>query len=173
VRDRAGQLAVQGDGWQRLDRYRDADDGADYHGAVVDSARNVERPAEWLVRPFCAVQHHIIEWTASPSSTAMYGQCGGSGWSGCTTCVSGATCTFSNNCADSVFLARATNANMTAQTTRSACRHEVGLGFSVGLLQLGMSCVVLAMFWNPSVVSQWLGLPRRVIIQRPLLALET
>ncbi|KAH9905475.1 glycoside hydrolase family 10 protein [Xylariomycetidae sp. FL2044] len=44
--------------------------------------------------------------TAEPTSTggggsgcqaALYGQCGGSGWTGCTACASGSTCTYSND----------------------------------------------------------------------------
>ncbi|KZV77385.1 carbohydrate-binding module family 1 protein [Peniophora sp. CONT] len=39
----------------------------------------------------------ITSASSSGCTTALYGQCGGTGFTGCTTCASGSTCKFSNN----------------------------------------------------------------------------
>ncbi|KAJ7076504.1 lipolytic enzyme [Mycena belliarum] len=83
-----------------------------------------------------------VSATAVLAQAPVYGQCGGSGWTGATTCVSGSVCTFSNPFYSQCLPGTATTATTsktTATGTTSAPSSTATTGLTIRLLPLGDS----------------------------------
>jgi hypothetical protein len=94
LRDRARLEPVQRCRRQRRQHRRLV---ADDHVLACDLAhRRLRR--QRLVCPDALCILRVALLTVARSSAAKYAQCGGQGFTGCTTCASGSTCTYSNPC---------------------------------------------------------------------------
>lgn len=47
---------------------------------------------------FLSTSFQLKKCVSSSSTQVLYGQCGGTGWTGCTACATGSTCTYGNAC---------------------------------------------------------------------------
>ncbi|KAK6988109.1 lipolytic enzyme [Favolaschia claudopus] len=85
----------------------------------------------------------VISSGVALAQSPVWGQCGGMGWTGPTTCVAGSTCTFSNNwysqCLPGAATTTATTTTTSITTTSSAPGSTSTTGLNLRLLPLGDS----------------------------------